>query len=105
MAAVHLTEENFDEAINSGKVVLVDFWAEWCGPCRMVGPIVDKLAADYGDKAIIAKVNVDDHGSLAARFGIQSIPNLKVFKNGVEVGNIVGAAPEPTLRAAVDQHI
>jgi thioredoxin 1 len=108
MASAHtqyLTEENFDATINSGKAVLVDFWAEWCGPCKMIGPIVDELGKDYADQAIVAKVNVDDSPELAARFGITSIPNLKIFKNGVEVGNIVGAVPKATIKAAFDKHV
>ena len=108
MASAHvlsLSEENFDATINSGKAVLVDFWAEWCGPCKMIGPIVDELGKDYADKALVAKVNVDDSPELAARFGITSIPNLKIFKNGVEVGNIVGAVPKATLKAAFDKHV
>ncbi len=102
---LYLNEENFDATINSGKVVLVDFWAEWCGPCKMIGPVVDELAKEYEGKALVAKVNVDDTPDLAARFGITSIPNLKIFKNGVEVGNIVGAVPRPTLKAALDKHL
>jgi len=108
MASAHvlyLTEENFDSTIHSGKAVLVDFWAEWCGPCKMIGPIVDELGKEYEGKALVAKVNVDDSPDLAARFGITSIPNLKIFKNGVEVGNIVGAVPKATLKAAFDKHI
>jgi thioredoxin 1 len=102
---LHLNEQNFDEIIKSDKPVMVDFWAEWCGPCRMVGPILDQLAAELEDTAIIAKVNVDENPALASRFGITSIPNMKVFKAGLEVENIVGAAPKPTLRAAIDKQL
>ena len=102
---LYLTADNFDATINSGKAVLVDFWAEWCGPCKMIGPLVDELGKEYEGKAIVAKVNVDDSPELASRFGITSIPNLKIFKNGVEVGNIVGAVPKSTLKAAFDKHI
>lgn len=102
---VHLTEDSFDKIIASDKPTLVDFWAEWCGPCRMIGPILDELSTEYVGKAIIAKVNVDDHEGLAARFGITSIPNLKIFKKGVEVGNVVGAVPKATLKLTLDKYL
>jgi thioredoxin 1 len=100
----HLDETAFEEALAGTVPVLVDFWAEWCGPCRMVGPIVDKIASEMGDKALVCKVNVDEHPALAARFGISSIPNLKIFKGGVEVDNIVGAAPEATIKTRLETH-
>lgn len=100
----HLDEAAFEEALSGSVPVLVDFWAEWCGPCRMVGPIVDKIASEVGEKALVCKVNVDEHPTLAARFGISSIPNLKIFKGGVEVDNIVGAAPEATIKARLETH-
>lgn len=102
---IHLTDDSFDKAISSGTPVLVDFWAEWCGPCRMIAPILDEISTEYQGKALIAKVDVEEYPSLASRFGIQSIPNLKIFKNGVEVGNIVGAVPKNTLKAALDKHL
>jgi thioredoxin 1 len=102
---IHINDENFDKVIASSVPVLVDFWAEWCGPCRMIGPILDELSNEYEGKAIIAKVNVEDSPELASRFGIQSIPNLKIFKKGVEVGNIVGAVPKATLKAALDKQL
>ncbi|NLB64186.1 MAG: thioredoxin [Fibrobacter sp.] len=102
---IHLDESSFDKVISSEKPVLVDFWAEWCGPCRMIGPILDELSVDYESKAIIAKVDVEENDGLAARFGITSIPNLKIFKKGVEVDNIVGAVPKTTLKAAIDKHL
>jgi len=102
---IHLTDENFDKVIGSTVPVLVDFWAEWCGPCRMIAPLLDELSNEYTGKAIIAKVNVEESPDLAERFGIQSIPNLKIFKKGVEVGNIVGAVPKNTLKAALDKQV
>lgn len=102
---IHLNGDSFDKVINSGTPVLVDFWAEWCGPCRMIAPILDELSTEYQGKAIVAKVDVEENPELASRFGIQSIPNLKIFKSGVEVGNIVGAVPKNTLKAALDKHV
>jgi len=90
---IHLNSESFDKALHSGQPVLVDFWAEWCGPCRMIGPVIEGLAHEYAGRAIMAKVNVDDNPELAGRYGISSIPNVKIFKNSVEVENIVGAVP------------
>lgn len=92
MAVLHLTKENFDETIQSGKT-LVDFWASWCGPCRMVAPIIEELAVKYDGKAAIAKVNVDEEGELAMRYGVMSIPTVIVFENGEEIGKRIGASP------------
>lgn len=107
MAALALTAENFDEVISSGQLVFVDFWATWCRPCMMMGPVVDELAAEYDGKAIIAKINVDDPGvnDICARFGITNIPNMKLFRNGVEVGNVVGAVPKNTVKAVIDRNL
>jgi len=80
--AIEITDANFEEIINSDKPVLVDFWAEWCGPCRMVGPVVEELAGEYEGKAIIGKVDVDANPQTSMKFGIRSIPTLLVFKNG-----------------------
>lgn len=107
MAALALTAENFDEVISSGQLVFVDFWATWCRPCMMMGPVVDELAAEYEGRAIIAKINVDDAGvnDICARFGITNIPNMKLFKNGVEVGNVVGAVPKNTVKTVIDRNL
>ena len=103
MAALNLTAESFDKVISSGQLVLVDFWATWCRPCMMMGPVVEELSNEFDGRAIIAKINVDDEGvsDICARFGITNIPNMKLFKNGVEVGNVVGAVPKNTLRTFV----
>ena len=85
------------DVLSSSKPVLVDFWAEWCGPCRMVSPILDEIAAEYGDKIDIVKVNVDDEPGLAQQYGITGIPALQVFQNGALVKSMVGAKPKAVL--------
>lgn len=95
--AIVLTDANFDEVINAGKPVLVDFWAEWCGPCKMIGPVVEELAGDYDGKAVIAKLNVDENPQTTAKFGVRSIPTLLVFKGGQVVDKQVGAVPKSVL--------
>ncbi|HRE66695.1 MAG TPA: thioredoxin [Cyclobacteriaceae bacterium] len=94
---IELTDSNFDQAINSEKPVLVDFWAEWCGPCKMIGPVVEELAGDYEGKAVVAKLNVDENPQVTARFGVRNIPTLLVFKNGQVVDKQVGAVPKSVL--------
>ena len=89
----NLDQSTFDEAIGSDKPTLVDFWAPWCGPCRALGPTIDKLANDLGDRAQITKVNIDDHPGLAAKFGVASIPTVIVFKNGEPTDKFVGIRP------------
>jgi thioredoxin 1 len=100
--AVEITDTNFEEIIASGKPVLVDFWAEWCGPCRMVGPIVEELSKDYEGKAIIGKVDVDSNSAISAKFGIRNIPTLLFFKNGEIVDKQVGLAPKSVLASKLD---
>jgi thioredoxin 1 len=95
-----LTVDNFKETIASGTV-LVDFWAPWCGPCKMQAPILDKVAEQVGDTAVIAKVNVDEAAPLAAEYGVRSIPTLILFKDGEKVQDFIGVQQEPVLIEAL----
>lgn len=103
--AIEITDSNFDEVINSGKPVLVDFWAEWCGPCKMIGPVVEELASDYEGKAIVGKVDVDSNPNTSAKFGIRSIPTLLVIKDGKIVEKQVGAVPKSVLAQKLEAHL
>lgn len=104
--ALEITDANFEELVaKSDKPVLLDFWAEWCGPCRMVGPIVEELAKEYDGKAVIGKVNVDFNPNIASNFGIRSIPTLLFFKNGELVDKQVGAVPKNILAGKLDNQM
>ncbi|GAA5039836.1 thioredoxin-2 [Marivirga lumbricoides] len=102
---IEITDSNFEEIINSNQPVLVDFWAEWCGPCKMIGPVVEELAGDYDGKAVIGKVNVDENPNVSAKFGIRSIPTLLVFKGGEIVDKQIGAVPKQVLADKLDAQI
>ncbi|MHB1314786.1 MAG: thioredoxin [Christensenellales bacterium] len=99
----HLTKENFEsEVMQSALPVLVDFWAPWCGPCRMVGPLVEEVANEYAGKAKVGKINIDEQEELAVKFRVMSIPTLIVFKGGKAVDTVVGAVPKAKLASMLD---
>src|SRR5262245_27951457 len=103
---LELTTSNFDdETKRADAPILVDFWAEWCGPCRIVAPVLEQLAKEYAGKARVGKVNVDEHSALAARYGVQSIPTLLLFKQGKVVEQYSGATSRDVLAKILDKHV
>jgi thioredoxin 1 len=106
MATTRVTTADFDSVVlKSATPVLVDFWAEWCGPCRAVGPILEEISNEYGDKLKIVKLNTDEEGSIAMKYGISSIPTMNVFVGGEVVKTIVGAKPKPALLKDLENFI
>jgi thioredoxin 1 len=99
------SDADFNDLINGDKPVLVDFWAEWCGPCRMVGPIVEEIAGEYADKMTVAKLNVDDNPQTAMTYDVMSIPTMIVYQDGVEKKRIVGARPKAALLQELGEFI
>jgi len=103
---VEVTDHNFDEQVIKGTgLILVDFWAEWCGPCRMITPNLEELAVECEGQITIAKLNVDENRQASARFGIRSIPTILFFKDGAQVEQVIGAMPKAAIKAKVQQHL
>ena len=102
--ALEITDANFEEVVlKSDKPVLVDFWAAWCGPCRMVGPVIEEISNEYSEKAVVGKVDIDSNQEYAAKYGVRNIPTVLVFHNGEIVGRQVGVAPKNTYTEAIDK--
>ncbi len=103
---VHVTDHGFEEQVIKGKgLALVDFWAEWCGPCRMVAPVLEDLAVEFEGQITITKLNVDDNHETASRFSIRSIPTILFFKDGSQVDQVIGAVPKSVIKAKIQQHL
>ncbi|MEJ7553748.1 MAG: thioredoxin [Aquificaceae bacterium] len=106
MAVIVLTESNWQaEVINSDKPVVVDFWAPWCGPCRIIAPIIEELAIEMGDKVKFGKLNTDENPNIAMRYGIRAIPTIMFFKNGEVVDTRIGVQPKEALRQMINSHL
>jgi thioredoxin 1 len=103
---ITLNEDNFDDHVSQANgPILIDFWAAWCAPCKVVAPSLDKLAEEMAGRAVVAKVDVDSNGDLANRFGIRSIPTLMVFKDGKVVDQLIGAAPKDQIQSMIERHL
>ncbi len=104
-SAVHFNKEQFEAALAQPGVLLVDFWAEWCMPCKMLAPVIDRLAEEYEGRAVVGKVDVDEEPELAARYRVQSIPNVVIFRDGEIVGTLVGARPYEAFAEELDKFL
>jgi len=98
-----LTDADFDAQVSAQPLMVVDFWAEWCGPCRMIAPVLEELASQYSDRMTVGKLNVDENRQTTARFGVRSIPTLMFFRDGNRVDQVIGAHPKDTIKAKIDQ--
>ena len=106
MSIKHVSDASFEQdVLKADTPVLVDYWAEWCGPCKMIAPILEEVARDYADRLQIAKVNVDDNNAIASKYGIRGIPTLMLFKNGAQVATKVGALSKSQLTVFLDSHL
>ncbi|MCS7115478.1 MAG: thioredoxin [Nitrososphaerota archaeon] len=102
---VHVTDSNFNEVVSKNQLVLVDFWAEWCMPCRMLAPVIEDLAKEYSGKVLVGKLDVDENPATASKFNVFSIPTLILMKNGVEVERIVGYVPKSQIESRLKRHL
>jgi thioredoxin 1 len=104
MSLITVNDNNFKQTVEEGNLVLVDFWAPWCGPCKMIAPILDQLDQDSAGAVTIAKLNVDDNPAVSSQYGVRSIPTLKLFKDGIEVETVVGLQPLDNLKKLIQKH-
>lgn len=105
MSVANLTADQFEETLSNHEILVLDFWAAWCGPCRMVGPIIDQISEEYEGKVVVGKVDVDANQEFAAKYGVRNIPTVLVFKNGEVVEKQVGVAPKQTYADSLDKHL
>lgn len=103
--AIEINNSNFEEVMSTDKPVMIDFWAEWCGPCRMVGPLVEEISNEYADRAVVGKVDVDNNQELAMKYGVRNIPTILFIKNGEVVDKSVGAVPKNVLTDKIDAQL
>ena len=105
IAMIHFNKETFDKSLEEGKLMMVDFWADWCGPCQMLGPVIESLAEKYEGKAIVGKVNTDEEGELAMRYTVMNIPTVIFFKDGKEIDRKVGVMPPDAFIQVLEQNL